>query len=448
MRNTKWQVLAFSLWVGTCLTLIHHSAWAKPHSDDPIGAVIEAAQMQEGSQIKTSTTGDNFEDTLPPIYYEKELKLGRRDTLSSLLIENQVPRQLTARALHKLQRKYNVRQLRPGQEVVVSFKYEEPNQAKLDSIFFYGPDDKKVEINRTGAKDFEVHIGKRTLQTETVAITGVIDDSLYMSAKKANLPVALVPSFANLFAWELDFTRDIRPGASFKVIYERILDEKGQFLRSGNILAAELTTRGKTYDAYRTVENGWAEYFSSKGYNKKRTLLRTPLEFTRISSHYNLKRRHPVLGYTRAHKGTDFAAPTGTPIKAAGDGVIEKASWYGGYGRYIRIKHDKKFKTAYAHLSRYARGIKAGKKVKQGQTIGYVGTSGRSTGPHLHYEVLVYGKQVNAMRVKLPTGGRVKKKGLKQFNAMVAKYQKMWNEAQQTNLAEIKNWFYNQKLVT
>jgi len=219
------------------------------------------------------------------------------------------------------------------------------------------------------------------------------------------------------------------------VVYEKILDEKGNYLRSGQVLAAELTTKGKTYDAYRTVENGWAEYYSSKGYNKKRTLLRTPLEFTRISSHYNLRRKHPILGYTRAHKGTDFAAPTGTPIKAAGDGVIEKASWYGGYGRYIRIRHDKKFKSAYAHLSRYARGIKAGKKVKQGQTIGYVGTSGRSSGPHLHYELLVYGKQVNAMKQKLPTGAKVKKKGLKAFNSMVSKYQKMWEETGKARIA-------------
>lgn len=418
--------------------LLTYNAGAKLPEEDPIGAVIQAAESQAKRQSLPPIQKDK-EDALPPIFYEKEVTLDRRDTLSSLLIGESVPRSLTARALHKLQRKYNVRQLRPGQKVTLSFKEGDVDTLKLDSIFFYSPDDKTVEIKRESAKDFKVNIGKRQLNTEVVAITGTIDDSLYMSAKRAKLPAALVPSFANLFAWELDFTRDIRPGATFKVVFEKILDEKGKYLRSGHVLAAELTTKGKTYDAFRTSENGWAEYYSSKGYNKKRTLLRTPLAFTRISSHYNLRRKHPVLGYTRAHKGTDFAAPTGTPIKAAGDGVVEKASWYGGYGRYIRIRHDKKFKTAYAHMSRYARGMKAGKKVKQGQTIGYVGTSGRSTGPHLHYEVFVYGKQVNAMKVKLPTGGKVKKKGLQNFNAMVAKYQAMWGEAEKSQLTKINH---------
>lgn len=418
---------------------INNLSHAKLPEHDPIGAVIEAAEANALNNQPSFDSINTDEKTLPPIYLEKEVTLGRRDTLSSLLIENEVPRALTARALHRLQRKYNVRQLQPGQKVIISFKEETPKTVKLDSIFFYSPDDKVVEINREGEDDFKVHVSNRELNTEVVAITGEINDSLYMSAKKANLPVALVPAFANLFAWELDFTRDIRPGATFKVVYEKILDEKGNYLRSGQVLAAELTTKGKTYDAYRTVENGWAEYYSSKGYNKKRTLLRTPLEFTRISSHYNLRRKHPILGYTRAHKGTDFAAPTGTPIKAAGDGVVEKASWYGGYGRYIRIRHDKKFKSAYAHLSRYARGIKAGKKVKQGQTIGYVGTSGRSSGPHLHYELLVYGKQVNAMKQKLPTGAKVKIKGLKSFKSMVAKYQKMWHDIGEARIADAKH---------
>ncbi len=375
---------------------------------------------------------DNIE--LPPIYIEKEVTLKKRDTLSSLLHKNNVPRDLTAKALYKLQRKYNVKQLRPGQNITLLFKEGDEASVSLDKISFYSPDDKDVNILRDADGSFTIDIKKRQLDKETVAVIGTINDSLYASAKKAGLPAALVPAFANLFAWELDFTRDIRPGAVFRVVYERILDEKGHYLRSGNILAAELTTRGKTYDAYYTKENGWTEYFSSKGFNKKRTLLRTPLEFTRISSHYNNRRKHPVLGYTRAHKGTDFAAPRGTPVKAAGDGVIEKASWYGSYGKYVRIRHDKVFKTAYAHLTRFAKGMKAGKRVRQGQTIGYVGTTGRSTGPHLHYEVLRYGKQVNAMRVKLPTGAKVKKKGLKEFNEKVATYQNMWTSLQKENM--------------
>lgn len=404
-----------------------------------MGAVLLSALIfmpveKEATSIETDPIQEvinsmpNIE--LPPIYIEKEVKLKKKQTLSNLLIKNDISNRLTAQALHKLQRKYNVKQLRPGQNITLSFKESGETNLLLNEISFFSPDDKNVHIKRKEDGSFAVDVQRRKLNKKTVAVVGNIDDSLYASAKKAGLPVALVPAFANLFAWELDFTRDIRPGASFRVVYEKILDEKGQYLRSGNVLAAELTTKGKTYDAYRTNDNGWTEYFSSTGFNKKRTLLRTPLEFTRISSHYNKKRRHPVLGYTRAHKGTDFAAPRGTPVKAAGDGVVEKASWYGSYGRYIRIRHDKKFKTAYAHLTRFARGIKTGKRVKQGQTIGYVGTTGRSTGPHLHYEVLRYGKQVNAMRVKLPVGKKVKTKGLKAFNTNVANIKAMWKEAE------------------
>lgn len=380
-----------------------------------------------GTPYAEESVVDTIDVSIPPIYIEYPLTLKRGETLTELLTDHGIVKKDAAKAMYRLQKKYNVKKLRPGQDLIVRYIRNKKSDT-LESISFNGPNDKKVTISPKGKNDFSIYIKKRALTKREVAIEGEIRDSLYASAAKAKLPAALVGAFANLFAWELDFTRDIRPGDSFKVVYEQILDEEGNVLRSGNILAAELTAkkRRKTFDAYRTKTVYGTQYFNSKGYNKKRTLLRTPLEFTRISSNFNLRRKHPILGYTRAHKGTDFAAPRGTPIRAAGNGIIERASWYGGYGRYIKIKHGKKFKTSYAHLHRYARGIKKGKRVKQGQIIGYVGTSGRSTGPHLHYEVLRYGKHVNPMRVKLPEGATISKKKRDAFRAKVHKYQTMW----------------------
>ena len=364
------------------------------------------------------------EITLPPVFIEKTVELGRNDTLSEAIIELGLPAGDVYAGLRNLDKKYSLRRLPHGQDVKVfySTNAESGNPQDLLNISFYTKDDKIAKVQREENGTYSAEIAQRPLQIQQAVAHGRIDGSLYMAAREANLPTALVPAFANLFAWELDFTRDIRPGDVFRVIYEEVLDEEGQFIRNGEIIAAELTTRRGTHEAYRVEFDGKVAYYDSEGRSKERALLRTPLEFSRISSHFNLKRKHPILGYTRAHRGTDFAAPTGTPIKAAGDGVIEKAEWYGGFGRYIRIKHDKTYKTAYAHLHRYANGIRPGKRVRQGDIIGYVGSSGRSTGPHLHFELFINGKQVNAMQAKLPEGKQLAKKHMPQFKTIVAEY--------------------------
>jgi murein DD-endopeptidase MepM/ murein hydrolase activator NlpD len=366
-----------------------------------------------------------FAVEIPPVFIEKTIVLKKNQTLANELVKASIPKKDAYAALHQLRKKYSLRSLPLGQEFTLLFKEPAANEEPvIESLSFYTKDDKIARVIYKDG-DFEASVKKRPITVVQQSAVGTISDSLYASASKAGLPAALVPSFANLFAWELDFTRDIRKGDMFSVVYERIVDENGNFIRNGTILAAELTTRKKTHNAYQAIVAGKREYYDEKGLNKRRSLLRTPLEFSRISSHFNLKRKHPILGYTRAHKGTDFAAPTGTPVKAAGDGVIEMAKWHGGYGRYIRIRHDKKYKTGYAHLSRYARGIKTGKKVRQGQTIGYVGTSGRSTGPHLHYELMRYGTQVNAMREKLPNGKKIPQKHFNTFKQQIASYRSL-----------------------
>lgn len=389
--------------------------------------------MAQSALIAHATT-----TTLPPVYIEQTITLKRGDTLANRLEELGYERSEVYKSLHKLNKTYRLRKLKNGQNIKIRYKEARLGQTPkiFNSLSFHTPEDKTITLAAADNHYSAQKTDRPLVRKKTVAL-GTIKDSLYMSARKADLPAILVPKFAGVFAWDIDFTRDIRPGDTFKVVYENIYDENGNFIRPGEILAAELLTRGRKHQAFRAkVRNGYYAYFDAQGRSKQRMLLRTPLEFARISSHYNLHRKHPVLGYTRAHKGTDFAAPTGTPIKAAGDGVVEKAKWWGGYGRYIRIRHNNKYKTAYAHLHRFARGMRPGKRIKQGDVIGYVGTSGRSTGPHLHYEVLVHGKQVNAMRVKLPNGKPLPRKYMKKFNQQVAALQDMWHNNVQVALSQ------------
>lgn len=396
---------------------------------------IKTAVFALTCAVTFATALPAFAVEIPPIFIEKTIKLGKNKTLANELIKASISKSEAYNALNVLQKKYSLRKLPQGQEFTLLFK--EPAKGKkpqLDTLSFFTKDDK---IAKVALKDgnYKATVIDRPIEKIQETAIGRIDDSLYASASEAGLPAALVAPFANLFAWELDFTRDIRKGNEFRVVYERIVDETGEFIRNGDILAAELTTRKKRHNAYQAIIDGQKEYYDEVGHNKRRSLLRTPIEFARISSHFNPHRKHPVLGYTRAHKGTDFAAPTGTAIKASGDGVIEMAKWHGGYGRYIRIRHDKKYKSAYAHMSRYAKGMKPGKKVKQGQVIGYVGTSGRSTGPHLHYELLRYGTQVNAMKETLPNGKKIPDNRLSQFKQQVASYRSLF--AEQTQIASL-----------
>ncbi len=253
--------------------------------------------------------------------------------------------------------------------------------------------------------------GKSTkdLTERTVNAAGTINSSLYLAAVEANIPHGIVAELIRIYSYDIDFQREIRKGDSFKIFFSRFYDDEGRAVKDGIIQYASMTTSGKEKELFRFTpsDDKVTDYFDSNGKSAKQFLMRTPIDGARISSGFG-RRRHPVLGYSKMHKGTDFAAPRGTPIKAAGNGVVERASRYGGYGNYIRIRHANGYKTAYAHLHRYAKGIRKGKRVKQGQTIGYVGSTGRSTGPHLHYEVHYNGKAVNSMKVRIPSGRTLK----------------------------------------
>jgi murein DD-endopeptidase MepM/ murein hydrolase activator NlpD len=245
---------------------------------------------------------------------------------------------------------------------------------------------------------------EKVLYKKTVLGEGLIKSSLFQAAQKENIDAEVIVDFARIFGFEIDFQRDIRKNDIFQIVYDKYVDDDGELQKNGEIIYAYMKNRGREIALYRFVDQrGIPGYYQTNGKSIEKALMKTPINGARLSSTYGM-RKHPILGYNKMHRGTDFAAPKGTPIMASGSGIIEMAKWNGAYGKYIRIRHNSKYKTAYAHLNGYARGIKRGAKVRQGQIIGYVGSTGRSTGPHLHYEVLVNGKRRNSQRLKLPSG--------------------------------------------
>ena len=260
----------------------------------------------------------------------------------------------------------------------------------------------------------------RPTKSENTLIKGIIKSSLYLSAIKSGVPENTLLEMISLLGFSVDFQREIREGDSFEIMFTKEIDLlKNSLMQTRPISYVSINLSGNKLGFYKYYdEYGIPQYYDKNGNSSKRTIMKTPINGAKLTSRYG-NRKHPVLGYTKLHRGLDFAAPTGTPIFAAGDGIIEKAGWNGSYGRYIRIRHTGTYKTAYAHLSRIHKKIKIGSRVSQGKTIGYVGSSGRSTGAHLHYEVLRNNKQVNPMNIKLPAGKNISKEELSTFKKKV-----------------------------
>jgi len=257
---------------------------------------------------------------------------------------------------------------------------------------------------------------KHVIETRVAHAEGIIDSSLFLAANEANISENVIMELAGIFGWDIDFALDIRKGDSFKLLYEEIY-RNGEKIKDGEILAAEFINDGDIYRAvrYTNPETSRSEYYTPEGKSMRKEFLRTPVNFARISSRFTTKRYHPVLHKVRSHKGVDYAAKTGTPIRAAGDGKVIFKGKKGGYGRVVIIQHGSKYTTLYAHLNSYNKKIRVGKKVKQGQTIAYVGKSGLATGPHLHYEFRVNGVHRNPLTVKLPSSGPVPKRYMTDF---------------------------------
>jgi len=254
------------------------------------------------------------------------------------------------------------------------------------------------ELNKIVSKKIITKLYKKKILGENV-----IKNNLYSSAIEAKINPDTIIEFARIFGFEIDFQRDIRKNDYFRIVYDKYFDERGEYIKSGPIHYAYMSVNGREIVLYKFGDDKDYSYYDSNGNSVEKALMKTPINGARLSSSFGL-RKHPILGFNKMHKGTDFAAPSGTPIMASGSGTITRARWCGGGGNCIKIKHNSTYETIYAHMKNFAKGIKEGRKVKQGQIIGYVGSTGMSTGPHLHYEVLINGKQVNSQKLKLPSG--------------------------------------------
>lgn len=332
-------------------------------------------------------------------------KLERNETLTGLVTRLGVPASEANGALQAVYSKDLIdhRRLRPGLEAETFVE-----DGRLTALAIKADADRSLLVTRTMEGGWHATELNAKLIPSYKRIEAEIDGSIYNAALKLGAGDQQVVDFAAAFAYDIDFQREIHPGDRFEIFFETFVDERGNPVRNGEVLYAALDGRALKRGFYRFTpsDDGVSDYFDDKGESATRFLMKTPINGARISSNFGT-RRHPISGFTRLHKGTDFAAPTGTPIYAAGSGTVQRASWNGGYGNYIRIKHSRGYETAYAHLSRYASGLKPGRKVRQGEVIGYVGSTGASTGPHLHYEVYVDGKPLNAMSLKLPTGRKL-----------------------------------------
>mgnify|MGYP001355895893 CR=1 FL=1 len=297
--------------------------------------------------------------------------------------------------------KININKLKTNQKI--QFSIDQKNNFIKDFIFQISNTEKiyltrDLETDKFNEKILITNLKKKIIYSENIIL-----DSLYRSATKEKIPANVIIEFARIYGFQVDFQRDIRKKDSFQIMYEVYTDDKNKIIESGNVLFANLKLSGENNSLYYFDKKGSEGHFDKNGKSVQKALMKTPINGARLSSSFGM-RKHPIDGFNKMHRGTDFAAPMGTPIMASGNGVVKKAGWCGGGGNCIVIKHNSTYQTVYAHMSKFASGIKSGVRVKQGQTIGYVGSTGKSTGPHLHYEVIVNGKKVNSQTLRLPSG--------------------------------------------
>lgn len=351
-----------------------------------------------------------------PATVARRLTVARGDTLMDMLVDAGVSRSEAYGAITALREVFSPRDLKPGQTLRIDLAAQmaAEDSGHLLSLSLRPSPERDVRVTR-GAEGFVAEAIERQLAQRSVASSGRIDSNLSVAAQDAGVPASVMIEMIRLFSFDVDFQRDLQPGDSFEVLYNARFEANGTLAKTDEVLYAAMTLSGKRVDLYRfTPKSGVEDYFDPRGQSVRKTLMRTPIDGARLTSRFG-KRKHPILGYTKMHRGVDFAAPRGTPIYAAGDGVVEMAGRNGGYGNYVRLRHNSTYSTAYAHMDRVAKGMRKGVRVRQGQIIGYVGSTGRSTGPHLHYEVMVERKQVNPLDIKLPSGEKLAGADLKAF---------------------------------
>ena len=351
-------------------------------------------------------------ENLEPKYKKIKHKIRSGETFDKILENYLIQKEEILKIKNALKKKVNLNKLNTKQ--IIEFSLDKTTN-QINEFTFQLSKKQKIFLVRDNSKNtFNDEIISIKLDKKIVYKENLILQSLYKAATDEKIPANIIIEFARIYGFQVDFQRDIRKQDKFQIMYEVFLNDKNEIIETGEILFANLKLSGQDNGLYYFDKEGSEGHYDKNGKSVKKALMKTPINGARLSSPFGM-RKHPIDGYNKMHRGTDFAAPTGTPIMASGDGVVKKAGWCGGGGNCVKIRHNSTYQTVYAHMSKFARGIKAGVRVKQGQTIGYVGSTGKSTGPHLHYEVIVNGKKVNSQKLKLPSGKILKGKERKLF---------------------------------
>jgi murein DD-endopeptidase MepM/ murein hydrolase activator NlpD len=382
----------------------------------PVVAEIEqSAPVQAASQAAADMHAMAQAAMAPkPELVSREVELASSRSFASMLTDSDVDPQDALAVSTALSKVYDQKKLKAGQEVTLTFTRLGQDET-LKSLVFQPELTKEVSITRESDGTFKAVARVTPIERERVAARGEIRSSLYEAGAREGVPRAVMAALIRAYSHAIDFQRDIHPGDKFEVLYDQPTAHDGTPVGQGVIIYAAIQQGSKVLPLYRvTFGDGTVDYFDERGKSVKRALLRTPVDGARMTSGFGM-RMHPLLGYSKMHQGVDFGAPTGTPIFAAGSGVVEEAGWKGSYGKFVLLRHNGRLETAYAHMSRYARGVYPGARVNQGDVIGFVGTTGRSTGAHLHFEVRVDRHQINPLSVNMPTGRVLEGQALTQF---------------------------------
>ena len=341
-------------------------------------------------------------DNLKPKSVNITHKVSEGETFNKILNSYQIPKSEVQKIINILSKENKVNKLKANQ--IIKFTIDKSENNKIISLLFPVTRTKKIELTRNSvSENFKKEEIITNLNKKIIFKEGKILQSLYKTAVDLEIQASVIIEFARLYGFQVDFQRDLRKGDSFQIMYEVFEDDEGKIFETGKVIFADLVLRNQKNTLYYFDEKGSKGHYDISGKSIKKALMKTPINGARLSSSFGM-RKHPIDGYNKMHRGTDFAAPKGTPIMASGDGIIVRAKWCGGGGNCIKIKHNSTYSTVYAHMSKFASGMKKGVRVKQGQVIGYVGSTGKSTGPHLHYEVIKNGKKINSQTLKLPSG--------------------------------------------
>ena len=384
---------------------------------------------------KKIITNKNYKNVINNIYFQKSIhkifnnltpryknivhKISSGETFNKILNKYSIPNKEILEIKKNLNSDYNLNNLKTNLDI--KFIIDRSNNKKIVSFLFPMSRTKKIQLTRNlNTNLFEKKIIVTNLNKKIIFREARIIQSLYKTAIDLNIQPNIIIEFARIYGFQVDFQRDIRKNDNFQIMYEVFEDNKGKVFETGNIIFSDLKLSGINNSLYYFDKKGSEGHYDENGKSVEKALMKTPINGARLSSSFGM-RKHPIDGYNKIHRGTDFAAPMGTPIMASGSGVVTRARWCGGGGNCIKIKHNSTYETVYAHMKNFARGIKEGLRVKQGQIIGYVGSTGKSTGPHLHYEVIKNGKKINSQKLKLPSGKILKNKERKIFEVVKIK---------------------------